>query len=223
MTLGVVGGMGAQATALFYEKLIALQNVETEQEYIDVLIYSKSSIPDRTAYITGKSGESPLPALLHAVKTLKTAGASCIAIPCITSHFFLDDLGNRDFGCILNMLEETARHISGTGYKKVGLLATMGTLHGRFFHDALARYNIETLEPTPADQAALMEYIYAIKKGRSVDLARLHGFSGALLSQGAEAVILGCTELSVAAKDSSHDYIDALDILAQAAITKSKK
>ena len=85
--LGVMGGMGTQATACFYEKLHSIQSVTTEQEYLDVLVFSKPSIPDRTAYITGKSNESPLEQLTYVALTLEAAGATCIALPCVTSHF----------------------------------------------------------------------------------------------------------------------------------------
>ncbi|MCL2498865.1 MAG: amino acid racemase [Defluviitaleaceae bacterium] len=218
MTLGIAGGMGVQATALFYEKLISLQKVGVEQDYIDVLIYSKSSIPDRTAFITGKSDQNPYPELIRAIETLRRANASCIAVPCVTSHYFLKDMMEDYCVPIFNMLKEMARYVSDAGYKKIGLLATVGTLHGRFFHTALAECGIETVEPKPTDQAALMEYIYAIKKGQPSDPAVLRGFADVLLSQGAEAAILGCTELSVAVKGYDNGYIDALDVLARAAL-----
>jgi aspartate racemase len=220
--IGVVGGMGVQATALFYEKLIALQPVAVEQDYVDVLVYSKSSIPDRTAFITGKSKQSPLPALLHAVEILANAKVTCIAIPCVTSHFFLHDLVKSNYPPIVSMLDATATHITAAGYKKVGLLATTGTLHGRFFHNVLLNHKVNTLEPDENTQVKLMEFIYNIKKGRTPDPALLQKFSHGLRLQGAEAVILGCTELSVAAKGMCAEYIDALEILAQAALDACK-
>jgi aspartate racemase len=94
---------------------------------------------------------------------------------------------------------------------------------GRFFHNALSARGIETLEPAPDTQAALMEYIYTIKKGGTADPAELRAFADTLREHGAETVILGCTELSVAAKDDTNAYIDALDILTLAAINYCKK
>ena len=215
--IGVIGGMGVQATALFYDKLVKNQRVEIEQDYADILIYSKSSIPDRTAYITGVCTQSPLPALLHAVEVLQNAGVKCIAVPCITSHFFYEDLARAATVPVLNVLEETAKHVAAAGIYKVGLLATTGTVQGKFFHDALARHQVEALELDAENQARLMDLIYGIKKSQPVDASLTENLADLLYTQGAQGVILGCTELNVVAQN--HKYIDALEILATAALT----
>ncbi|MCL2188284.1 MAG: amino acid racemase [Defluviitaleaceae bacterium] len=220
MTIGVIGGMGVQATALFYEKFIALQTVDVEQEYADILIYSKSSIPDRTAFIIGESENDPAPALIHAAQTLEAAGVACIAVPCITSHYFYPALSQAVFTPILHLPQETASHVASLGHEKIGLLATNGTLHGQMFHHALAEKNIETLTPDEEMQKKLMDFIYRIKKNRLSDPRLLHTTADALLAKGAQTIILGCTELSVAlAKEPRVGYCDALEILAQAALT----
>jgi len=118
--LGVLGGMGTQATACFYGILHEKQNVSAEQEFLDVLVYSMPSIPDRTAYITGRSGLSPLGPLLHAAKTLESAGASMLVMLCITSHYFYNDLVAATGIPFLNMPEETARYIAQRGISKIG-------------------------------------------------------------------------------------------------------
>ena len=226
--LGVIGGMGVQATGCFYEMLTAMQTVKHEQDYLDVLIYSKPSIPDRTAFITGQSAVSPLEPLLHAAGVLEKAGATCIAMPCVTGHYFYNELVQVVKVPILNMLEETARYAANHGYKKVGLLATDGTVQGRFFHDAFAAYGIETIVPDAAGQTAVMDLIYAIKCGASRDAG--YGLDTAidnLYSSGAQAVVLGCTELSRGRACPSRScpprscppHIDAMEILARAALS----
>ena len=223
MTLGVVGGMGVHATARFYEKLIALQTVGKEQDYTDALIYSKSSIPDRSAYILKRSDESPLPALIHAIQVLRTAGCGCIAIPCVTSHYFWDKLDHDTAAPLLHMPNITAQKIAEAGFKTVGLLATSGTVQGRFFHDALAQQGIELILPTDAAQVNLMDYIYAIKAGKPTNPQFLYKRSTALQERGAQAIILGCTELCVEQINHGIPHIDTLDLLAQAALDYCKK
>jgi len=217
-TLGVIGGMGVQATALFYEYLINLQSVQCEQEYLDVLIYSKPSIPDRTAFIVGKSDVSPLPALLHAAEVLETAKVDLIALPCVSSHHFYDEIASSVGVPMLHMPNEIARAANGAGFKKIGILATSGTMQGRMFHKAFEPYGIEIIEPDENFQVRTMDFIYDIKKGGITCEKKLELLADSLTLQGAQTVVLGCTELSLAARNSRGWYIDSLKILAQAAL-----
>ena len=216
-TLGIIGGMGVQATGRFYEMLTKLQTVAREQEYLDVLLYSKPSIPDRTAFITGQSAVSPLKSLLDAAEVLEKAGVDCIAMPCVTAHYFYQALAESVNVPFLNMPEETARHAAGCGYSKVGLLATDGTVQGRFFHEVFAAHAIEVIVPEAAGQAAIMDLIYAVKRGVRDDIeADLEAASASLREKGAQTVVLGCTELSL--KTWGEGYADALEILARRAL-----
>jgi len=227
MTLGIVGGMGVQATALFYEKLINLQRVSKEQDYVDALIFSKSSIPDRTAYIIGHSDEDPALAINHAVQLLRAAGCGCIVIPCVTSHYFWDAFDHADNAPLLHMPTITARGVAQYGYKKVGLLATSGTIQGRLFHDALASYNVDIILPNKATQIQLMDYIYAVKQGNAADPQFICNIAATLHQHGVQAIILGCTELSIGNIGSNTGnlvpFIDALDLLAQSALDFCKQ
>jgi len=208
--LGIIGGMGTQATACFYEKLHSLQDVTKEQEYLDILLYSIPSTPDRTAYITGQSGESPLRHLIHAAKTLEAAGATCIAIPCITSHFFYDDLIKAVGVPILNMLDETAGFAAEKGIKKVNLLATDGTIKGRAFHSAFEKHGIKVTVPPEEEQRKLMTAIYDIKRGLKVPPDTFNS-----ITEG--TVVLGCTELCIVTEESEN-VINTLDVLARASL-----
>ena len=215
--LGVVGGMGTQVTACFYEKLHTLQNVKAEQEYLDIILYSKPTIPDRTAYITGKSSESPLESLLYVIKTLEAAGASCIAVPCITSHFFYNELTGAVNIPVLNILDETAVYTAGCGFKNVTLLATNGTLKGGVFHSAFKKHGISVSDPPDEIQSLLMEVIYDIKRGATVSRDTLDSIIKKSRKTDTDAVVLGCTELCTI-KGDRNGMIDTLDILAAAAL-----
>jgi len=207
--------MGVHATAYFYELLTKLQHVNTEQEYINMLIYSKSSIPDRTAFITGQSCENPLIALRQSACVLVDAGASLIAMPCITAHFFYKDLAKAIDVPIINMMEETARYAVAKGYSKVGLLATDGTLHGGLFNKVFTKYGIDVITPPHNSQAKVMDIIYEVKRGDTTGDKKLNDIAAEQYKDGAEAVVLGCTELSLLMKDRTHSYIDALEVLAK--------
>ena len=230
--LGVIGGMGTQATACFYEKFHALQNVTVEQNYFDVILYSKPSIPDRTAFITGQSEISPLDSLISAARTLESAGVSCIAIPCITSHYFYNELADSVGVPVINLLYETALAARERNVKKVCLLATDGTIKGKVFDSSFEKFGIDVSFVSKSVQADLMELIYNIKcdAGYNPDaLERIKmvalsggGFDGdgaGGADGGADAVVLGCTELCLIPGNCSK-AINTLDVLAEAALKK---
>jgi len=248
-TLGILGGMGVQATSAFYAMLTRLQSVTHEQDYMDVIIYSKPSIPDRTAFITGQSDNSPLASLVAAAKVLENAGAGLIAMPCVTAHFFYDELIKTVEVPFVNMLDETASHLHKSGYTTIGLLATKGTLDGQMFHRAFDKRGIKVITPPQAGQASLSRLIYRLKRGelpegkgfrtsdgcgqksKESDIASKCGSNFNLLdslsfdlhSQGAQAIVLGCTELGLLKQNSQNSkymYIEAMEVLAKAVLER---
>jgi len=222
--LGIIGGMGTQATAFFFERLHSLQKVKTEQEYSDLLLYSIPSTPDRTAFITGQSTESPLGHLINAAKTLESAGASCIAIPCVTSHYFYPDLIKAVNIPIINMLEETVAFVKKQGLKKVCLLATDGTVKGGAFHRVFEENGIEMCVPAEDVQHELMAIIYEIKRGTVISpkiVNSLNSITEDALKSGAEAGILGCTELCIVSDINKQNLINTLEVLAASALRQT--
>jgi aspartate racemase len=218
--LGVIGGLGPFASAWFYRRLIELQKVTREQDYIDILLYSKPSIPDRTAFIADANNESPLGSLLEAARVLEKSGVSCITIPCVTAHFFYEPLQSKIKTPIINIVEETVRAVLQTGARKAGLLATNGTIRAELFQRRLKENGIATVTLPQKSQESVMNFIYKQAKMGSVRGGPLlRELSNELLKQGAETVILGCTELSLAGTEwHKGTYIDALEVLARAAV-----
>ena len=92
--LGILGGMGPQATNTFYQFIIERTDAQTDQEHVDALILSDSQMPDRTAAILsgGAAREAVLQRLTADARLLEQAGCTVIAVPCNTSHFFLDQV-----------------------------------------------------------------------------------------------------------------------------------
>jgi aspartate racemase len=133
-TVGVLGGMGPEASAYFYGLLIKRTRAARDQEHIPTIIWSDPRVPDRTAAILGK-GPSPLPLLLAGAKRLQRAGADFLVIPCLTAHYFLDELRRASPLPIISLLEETARFIRRS-YPRLGcagLLASSGTARTGLF------------------------------------------------------------------------------------------
>ena len=199
--LGVLGGMGPLATADFYEKLIAQTPAVRDQEHVPVVIYAVPQVPDRTAALL-HGGASPLPALLAGLRTLTTAGARTIAIPCNTAHAWYDELAAASPVPILHIADaaaDAAVRIAGPG-ARLALVATSGTLAAGIYPRRFAARGFACATPTdPEMRDLVMPGIARVKAGAVAEGGQLlERAVGALLERGAGAVVLGCTEVPVA-------------------------
>lgn len=222
--IGILGGMGPLATAELFKMIVLNTDSADDQGHIRIFIDNNPQIPDRTKAILGE-GASPLPELVSSAVSLKTAGADFIIIPCNTSHFFLDDIQQKAGIEALNMLELTARLVKKSGAKKVGLLATTGSVKTGLYEKAFSRYGIETVYPSEHEQEKVMRFIYEdVKGGHSpMDMQSVIDVGNSMTDKGAELIVLGCTEFSVVSgKIAEHlKCIDPMLVLAKAAIVKA--
>ncbi len=224
-TIGVIGGMGPQATVDFFQKILNHSDAKTDQENIHVLIDNNPQIPDRTASILD-GGLSPVPTLLDMANKLEVAGADFLVIPCNTSHYFYENLAEDIDIPILNMLDLVVEEIVNLGHKKVAVLATRATINTRIYQDKLEAAGIEVLELSEDDKSDLMYLIYDVVKANkypeNIDeyVAKFEGFA----DSGAEAFVLACTELPILFDKYNLDFttIDSSDVLAQAAVQYAK-
>ncbi|HWQ59446.1 MAG TPA: amino acid racemase [Clostridia bacterium] len=223
-TIGIIGGMGPLATADLYAKIVRCTDAATDSEHIHVLIDSNTAVPDRTAAILG-TGPSPVPELLRSAKRLETAGADFLIIPCNTVHYFYDALTGQTKLPVLHMLRLTAQEIKRRGIGRVALLATDGTVKTGIYARLFDEYNIAYLLPDEAGQRTVMDVIYAGVKAnrRDYDTTALRKTLDGLMEQGAEAFVLGCTELPIAFEQYGLDYpvVDPTEVLAKAAIVEA--
>lgn len=219
--LGVIGGLGPIATAHFMELVIRMTDAAIDQEHLDIIIYSYPSIPDRTGYILDNTKPSPLVPMVNIGKQLAQQGADYIAIPCLTAHYFYDSL-ERDIPVpIINGLDATAAHLRANGISRVGIMATDGTVTSGLFHRAIAAHGMTPITPSAPRQADVMHLIYDnIKANLPPDMERFHAVQQELQQQGAQAIILGCTELSLIKRDYpiGGGFIDAMEVLAQQSV-----
>ena len=219
--LGILGGLGPMATVYFYEMLTAHTKALCDQDHIDVLISGRATTPDRTAYILGQSTANPLPVMAEETRRLVAAGASLLVLPCNTAHYFYDELAKITDVPFLNIIEETVRHCASRGWKKLGILATEGTIRSGAYHGVCERYGVEAVAPSQEQQAVINRIIYGeIKRGAEPDLTAFLAVADAMRAKGCDTLILGCTELSLLKKGGrlSSYYTDSLEVLAAATI-----
>jgi aspartate racemase len=222
-TIGILGGMGPEATADLFYRIVKATPVERDQDHPRTIVYSNSKVPDRTPAIVGE-GESPLPEMLMAARSLEGAGADFLIIPCNTAHYFIEELRSALGIPVLHMIEMTARHAAREypDAKTVGLIATDGTLISGIYERFFGEAGMEVLVPTVELQHRAMEAIYEhIKKG-DLDAGRKISLDVAqdLVGRGADLVICGCTEISLVLKDGdiAVPVVDPLQVLAEVAV-----
>lgn len=225
--LGVLGGMGPAATSLFFERVIENTVAHQDQDHIDMVILNHATIPDRTRAILEDNKEPFLEAVQKDFQILEAAGIDNIAIPCNTSHYFIQEMQEMTQVPIINMIEETAQFIHRKfGQAKVGILATDGTINTGIYQKACHKYTMKAHVPTVQVQEQVMRTIYDFKADKPIDVPGFQQIIKSLLEEEqCDCVILGCTELSCIELDEQvKPYcVDAMQVLVNEAIERSGK
>ncbi|MGD9361826.1 MAG: amino acid racemase, partial [Desulfobacterales bacterium] len=216
-TIGLLGGMGPEATLDCFAKIIKNTPAQRDQDHLRVVIDSNPAVPDRTAAIV-EEGPSPVPMIVEGCHALEKAGADFIIIPCVSAHFFLAEIQKQVDLPIISIFDAVAENIirDYPQIKTVGLLGTTGTVKGGLFQKRLAREKIKTVVPDETVQSTIMSAIYDIKntapsrtRGEiTADLVAAAEGLQANKPDGARAIIAGCTEIPLALgqKDLSLPY-----------------
>lgn len=222
--LGVLGGMGPLATQLFYKMVIEKTDAKCDQEHLNMIILSHATMPDRTREILEGRSEELLNLLVKDAKMLEMGGSGVIAIPCNTSHVLLPRLQESVSVPIINMVEETVKHIAETFHKKelrVAVLATDGTVNTGLYQKTLERAGITPVVPSPESQKLVMKIIYdGVKNGGEIDFGDFLSVQKEIFDQECHAAILACTELSCFKEmyNLPDYYIDAMGVLTEKSI-----
>lgn len=219
--LGVIGGLGPMATALFMKMVVEMTDAAVDQDHIEMIIYSCPQIPDRTSFILGLSGQDPAPGMIEIGERLAAQGAELIAIPCITANYFYERLSSRIHAGIIDIIDEIYRYLAERDIRCAGLMATSGTVESRLFQRVFEGHDCKLVLPSPERQQDVMHVIYQnVKANRPVEMGRFLAASEELREAGAEVVILGCTELSVVRENCQvgPGFLDAMQLMARCAV-----
>ncbi|MDH4196452.1 MAG: amino acid racemase [Candidatus Aminicenantes bacterium] len=228
-TIGVLGGMGPEATAHFFDLIIQNTAAARDQDHLPVVIFNCPQVPDRTRAILA-GGESPLARLIQGAAALRAAGADFGVIPCVTAHYFLPALAAATPLPFLDLLAETVRlvKVSVPRLKQLGLLATDGTVQAGLVHGAFAAAGIDVMTPGPRGQRNIMSAIYGrngikagVTEGKPRDLILAEAKS--LVREGAGAIMAGCTEIPLVLRpeDLRVPLVEPLLIGARACIRRA--
>ncbi len=199
--IGVLGGMGPLATVDFFNKVLAATPAKGDADHVPLLIQSDPRIPARPAAIL-EGGPSPLPELLAGRDRLIAAGATALAMPCNTAHFWYADLlrgCSVPFFSIVDVSINELTTLAEPG-SPVGIIATRATLSAKIFDASLGSAGYIPMPPSEAMMNAfVLPAIALVKANQAVQAGNLiEQAVQALLTQGAQAVILACTETPLA-------------------------
>jgi aspartate racemase len=222
--IGIIGGVGPYAGLDFFKKIIDNTVSSRDQDHVSVLLLScPVLIPDRTGYLLGDESENPAFGMFECAKRLCSVGVKYVSVACNTAHSkrifepFTDMVHDKLPGLeIVNMLETCALYVKQNmpGIKRIGYLATKGTYRSGVYHEYLsANEGFSLMEPETQGQERIHEAIYSQEFGIKVHSNPIHAKARSillyetfkLLDRGAEAVILGCTELPLAV--NPHDFL----------------
>jgi aspartate racemase len=228
-TIGVLGGMGPEAGAYFLGRIVAACAARRDRDHPPVLLYSLPQVPDRTPAILG-GGPSPVPAILRGLRVLEKAGADFAIIPCVSAHFFLPRIAPRSPLPLISLIEAglAAARKTRPAPRKIGLVATTGTVRSRIVARAFEAAGIEVIVPGARDQRRIMSAIYG-KKGIKAGVTdgppreALLEAARELVRRGAEAILAGCTEVPLVLRpgDLRVPLIDPLEAGAREAVRRS--
>ena len=223
--IGVLGGMGPAATVDFLAKVVALTPAETDQDHVPLIVWNVPQIPPRPAAIKAGS-DAPLAPMLEGIRTLEQAGAEAIVIACNTAHYWYERMGAESSIPIIHIGDAVLAELRRreTPVHALGLMATPATIAARIYQDRLDGVVERFVTPDASVQALIDGAIVAVKRG---DWARAREAADEaarlLLADGADALLLACTELPVALAGSrlAPACLDPTEALARAAIAAS--
>lgn len=221
LTVGVLGGMGPDATLDFFTKLLAATPAKRDQDRLRIIIDNNPQVPNRNEAVAG-TGPSPAPLLARMARGLEEAGAELLVMPCNAAHAFADSIEQAVRIPFLSIIDETVAETLRLlpEVKRVGVLAAAGCLDARLYRDAFGASGVEVLEPAGSRRETFMELLYRIKAGErgGESKNRMLGLARELIESEAQAIVAGCTEVPLVLEqaDLPCPLINSTDVLVSA-------
>ena len=221
--LGILGGMGPAASAEFVTRLIAQTPATCDQEHIPFVLWNNPQVPDRSTSLRNEDNR-PLPFLLQGVQVLKAVGCDLIVIPCNTAHFWYDDMIKLRVP-IVHIVDSVADALRDVGVDSstIGVMGTQATVELGLYQYKLNKAGWNCIVPSKEEMDTLVQPAIDLIKGGKLLESQLPLMKviHSLIDRGAQAVVLGCTELPLAIKISSENgvpLINSIDSLVKSVL-----
>ncbi len=218
--VGVIGGMGPDATVDFMARVIAATPAEEDQHHVRMIVEHDPRIPNRQAAMRGE-GEDPGAAIAVLAKRLEAAGAEFLVMPCNLAHAWQSDIEASVRIPFVSIVEESVQAAIGRSGEDsaVGLMTTPGCFAAGLYQQALAAAGRPVITQTADELAATMALVLRIKAGdRSEAVAAgLRAQADRLIARGAKLLIAACTEFPLVLNESMFDvaFVSSTDVLAR--------
>ncbi|KAB2335663.1 aspartate/glutamate racemase family protein [Bacillus mesophilum] len=222
-TIGLIGGLSWESTSEYYRIInTAVKNKLGGLHSAKCLIHSFNFEEIADMQRTGK-WKKATESMVEAAVKLEQAGAEVIVICTNTMHKMAKEVQEAVTVPLIHIAESTASAIKQQGIKKVALLGTAFTMEQPFYKDILSKHGIETIIPNEADRKMVHSVIFdELCQGRFLEESRVkyQELISKLEAEGAEGVILGCTEIPLLIKQehSSLPLLDTTYLHAMAAV-----
>jgi len=221
-TIGLIGGMSWESTALYY-KLIneRVRDRMGKLHSAPLLMYSYDFQEIKEMQYAGRWAEAGA-SLAEVAQRLERAGARAIVLCTNTMHKLAPDIVAKLTIPFIDIGDATAKRIRARGYRRVGLLGTKFTMEEAFYIDRLRAHDLDVLVPTAEERADVNRIIYdelCLGVVAAPSRRRYQEVMAALVGRGADCIILGCTEITmlVGAADTSVETFDTTAIHAETA------
>lgn len=222
--LGILGGMGPAASAEYITRLIQQTPATCDQEHIPFVLWNNPQIPDRSTSM--RAGDSkPLRYLIEGILALRYSQCDLIVIPCNTAHFWFDELIKHDVH-IIHIVDSVASALRGVNVTgTVGVMGTQGTIEFGLYQNHLGKLGWDCIVPTTEEMDTLVQPAIDLIKSGQLDQAHdmFMLVVDSLIARGAQAVVLGCTEIPLAVREESKNgtpLINSIDSLVKVAINE---
>lgn len=224
-TAGILGGMGPEATIDLMRRILAATEAQDDADHVHCIVDNNPKIPSRIKALIEKTGESPAPCLADMARGLEAWGADFLCIPCNTAHHYYPDVQKAVRIPVLNMIELTAqaaaRLVPGG---LVGIAASPAVRLTALYDKPCAAHGLRVLYADAANEENLLRVIRQVKAGNTgAEVSAAFGRSlRHLAEQGADVLVVACTELGILDVPDGLRVLDAAQVLAQGVVDTAK-
>ena len=224
--VGILGGMGPEATVDLMQRIIRLTPALDDMDHIRCIVDNNPKVPSRIKAIIEGDGEDPGPCMADMGRRLESWGAHFLVIACNTAHYYYDAVQNAVKIPVINLIDLVSNHVKVNfpEHDKVGILASPAVAMTGLYAKRFKELGIEDVWPDPDYQERLLNIIKEIKKGNTGSKVRkdYEKVCENLLHKGANIAIIACTELSALGADLPINAIDAAQVLARQIVQVAK-
>lgn len=218
-TVGIIGGMGPEATVDLMQRIIRLTPARDDIDHIRCVVDNDPKIPSRIKAIIEGGTTDPGEYLGEMAKRLESWGTDFLAMPCNTAHYYFDRIQAAVRIPVIHMIDAVLDHIRQQfpDCKKVGILASPAIRITGIYNQKFNPAGIDLVFPAENFQHRLFDLIRKIKaqKAGPDDMETYQAIFSHLQASGAQVFIIACTELSTVETPTAVPWVDASQILAQ--------